>query len=124
MSLNMIVGYCGLLSLAQAGYFAVGSYVYALAALKLGLGFLPALILAIGVAALLSLALSLPAWRFKGDSFVMVSLHKSRHQLPGNVGVVDRIAVSDQGRAHRFHPLTFPIAGIFRLQPQQNIVQQ
>jgi len=74
MSLNMIVGYCGLLSLAQAGYFAVGSYVYALAALKLGLGFLPALTLAIGVAALLSLALSLPAWRFKGDSFVMVSL--------------------------------------------------
>ena len=74
MSLNMIVGYCGLLSLAQAGYFAVGSYVYALTTLKLGFGFLPALTLAVGVAALLSLALSLPAWRFKGDSFVMVSL--------------------------------------------------
>jgi branched-chain amino acid transport system permease protein len=74
MSLNMVVGYCGLLSLAQAGYFAVGSYVYALTTLKLGLGFLPALTLAIGLAAVLSLALSLPAWRFKGDSFVMVSL--------------------------------------------------
>jgi branched-chain amino acid transport system permease protein len=74
LSLNMIVGYCGLLSLAHAGYFAVGAYAYALATLKLGWGLLPALGLGIGVAALLSLALSLSAWRFKGDFFVMVSL--------------------------------------------------
>lgn len=74
MSLNMVVGYCGLLSLAHAGYFAVGGYAYALATLKLGWGLLPSLGLGVGLAAVLSLALSLPAWRFKGDFFVMVSL--------------------------------------------------
>jgi len=74
LSLNMIVGYSGLLTLAHAGYFAVGSYTYALVSLTLGWGFLPALGLGIGVAALLSLALSLPSWRFGGDFFVMISL--------------------------------------------------
>lgn len=74
LSLNMIVGYSGLLTLAHAGYFAVGSYTYALVTLTLGWGFLPALALGIAVAALLSLALSLPSWRFSGDFFVMISL--------------------------------------------------
>jgi branched-chain amino acid transport system permease protein len=73
-SLNMIVGYCGLLTLAHAGYFAIGSYVYALVTLKLGWGFLPAALLGAGLAALLSLAVSLPSWRLKGDFFVMASL--------------------------------------------------
>ncbi len=30
MSLNIVVGLCGRISLAQAGYFAVGGYSYAL----------------------------------------------------------------------------------------------
>ncbi len=74
LSLNLVVGYCGLLTLAHAGYFAVGSYVYALATLKLGWGFFPSIGLGIGIAAALSVAVSLPAWRFKGDFFVMISL--------------------------------------------------
>ncbi len=74
MSLNLITGYCGLLTLAHAGYFAVGSYVYALISLKLGWEFLPAVLLAVAIAIILSLAVSLPAWRFRGDFFVMMSL--------------------------------------------------
>lgn len=74
LSLNLVVGYCGLLTLAHAGYFAIGAYTYALATLKLGFGFIPAVALAVLVAAILSLAVSLPSWRFKGDFFVMVSL--------------------------------------------------
>jgi branched-chain amino acid transport system permease protein len=74
LSLNLVVGYCGLLTLAHAGYFAIGAYTYALTTLKLGLGFIPAGLLAVGVAAVLSLAVSLPSWRFKGDFFVMISL--------------------------------------------------
>lgn len=74
MSLNMIVGYCGYLSLAQAGYFAIGSYAYALATTKLGWGFFPAIALGAVLASLLSLAVSLPTWRLKGDFFVMISL--------------------------------------------------
>lgn len=74
LSLNLIIGYCGLLTLAHAAYFAIGAYTYALATLKLGLGFIPALGLAMGIAMILSLAVSLPAWRFRGDFFVMLTL--------------------------------------------------
>lgn len=74
MSLNLVIGYCGLLTLAHAGYYAIGSYVYALSSLKLGLGFIPSTGLAIAVAVILSVFVSLPAWRFRGDFFVMISL--------------------------------------------------
>ncbi|MEM8556310.1 MAG: branched-chain amino acid ABC transporter permease [Bacteroidota bacterium] len=74
ISLNMVVGYSGLLTLAHAGYFAVGSYVYALATLVLGWAFLPAVTLGVVIAVILSLAVSLPSWRFRGDFFVMISL--------------------------------------------------
>lgn len=74
LSLNMIVGYSGLLTIAHAGYYAVGGYAYALVTLKLGWGFLPAVLLGILVAALLSLSLSIPSWQFGGDFFVMISL--------------------------------------------------
>jgi branched-chain amino acid transport system permease protein len=74
ISLNIVAGYCGLLTLAHASYFAIGAYCYALATMKLGWEFLPALALGSGVAAVLSLCISLPAWRFRGDAFVIVSL--------------------------------------------------
>jgi branched-chain amino acid transport system permease protein len=74
LSLNLVVGYCGLLTLAHAGYFALGSYVYALSTLKLHCNFLSASALAIVIPALLSGLVSLPAWRLKGNFFVLVSL--------------------------------------------------
>lgn len=74
MSLNLVVGYCGKLTLAHAAYFAVGSYTYALVSLRLGWEFLPAAALGVAIGVLLSLAMSLSAWRFKGDVFVLVSL--------------------------------------------------
>lgn len=74
MSLNLVVGYCGLLTLAHAGYFALGSYVYGLSTLKLNFDFFSASALAIAVPTLLSLLVSLPAWRLRGNFFVLVSL--------------------------------------------------
>lgn len=74
MSLNIVVGYCGLLTMAHAGYFAIGSYAYALITLKLGLGIIPALILGVAIASVLSLAVSLPSWRLKGDFYILLTL--------------------------------------------------
>lgn len=74
LSLNLVVGYCGMLTLAHAGYYAVGAYVYALLALNLGWGFVPAALAAAAFAGILSLAVSLPSWRLKGDFFVLVTL--------------------------------------------------
>ena len=73
LSLNLVVGYCGLLTLAHASFFAVGAYSYAILSLY-GWGFLPALAAAVAIAAVLSLIVSLPAWRFRGDNFVLMSL--------------------------------------------------
>lgn len=73
LSLNLIIGYCGLLTLAHAAYFAVGAYSYAILSLH-GWNFLPALAAAVAISAVLSLVVSLPAWRFRGDNFVLMSL--------------------------------------------------
>lgn len=74
LGLNLAFGYCGLLSLAHAGFYAVGAYSYAILSVKQGVGFFPAAIAGAFLAALLSLGLSLASWRLKGDFFVLVSL--------------------------------------------------
>ncbi len=74
LSLNLVVGYCGMLTLAHAGYYAIGAYAYALLALNLGWGFVPATLAGAAIAAILTLAVSLPSWRLKGDFFVLASL--------------------------------------------------
>lgn len=74
MSLNLLMGYGGLLQIAHAAYFGVGAYTTALLMTKFGWSFIPALMAAPVVSAALSLLVSLPAWRFKGDYFVMISL--------------------------------------------------
>lgn len=74
LSLNLVVGYCGLLTIAHAGFFAIGSYTYALLTLKLGLGFIPAALFGIVIAVIFSFSISFPSWRFKGNFFVLISL--------------------------------------------------
>jgi branched-chain amino acid transport system permease protein len=74
LSLNLVVGYCGLLTIAHAGFFAIGSYTYALVTLKLGWGFIPAVLLGIFIGVIFSFAVSFPSWRFKGNFFVLISL--------------------------------------------------
>lgn len=74
MSLNLLIGYGGLLQVAHAAYYGVGAYAAALVWSNLGWGFFTGLGAAALSAGLLSLLVSLPAWRFKGDSFVMISI--------------------------------------------------
>ena len=74
MSLNLLMGYGGLLQIAHAAYYGIGAYAAALLMVKLGWGFFPAIIFSTIVSGILSLLVSLPSWRFKGDYFVMLSL--------------------------------------------------
>ncbi len=74
LSLNLLIGYSGLLQVAHAAYYGVGAYAGSILMLKFGFGFIPAMICAGAVSAILSLLVSLPAWRFRGDYFVMISL--------------------------------------------------
>jgi branched-chain amino acid transport system permease protein len=74
ISLNLVVGYAGLLTLAHAAYFAIGGYTYALLTMLFRCDFPLAAASAAGLSAFLSLAISLPSWRFRGDLFTLLSL--------------------------------------------------
>jgi branched-chain amino acid transport system permease protein len=74
LSLNLLVGYTGLLSLCHAAFYGTGAYIGTLLMVNVGLGFWPALGGAIVGAALLSLLISVPSLRLKGDYFVLASL--------------------------------------------------
>lgn len=73
ISLDLVVGHTGLLSLAQAAFYGLGAYVSALIALRLGMPFPVSLLAAMGAAALSSLAISLPASRLHDDYFVIAA---------------------------------------------------
>jgi branched-chain amino acid transport system permease protein len=67
MSLNLIVGYTGLLSLGHVAFFSVGAYTSSLLALNYGLSPWIGLIVGACFAALLGVVVSFPALRVKGD---------------------------------------------------------
>jgi branched-chain amino acid transport system permease protein len=74
VTLNFILGYAGIFSMAHALFFGVGAYGATFAAMKLGLGFVSATAVGMLLAALISLALALPALRVRGEYFVAASL--------------------------------------------------
>jgi branched-chain amino acid transport system permease protein len=74
VSLNLIIGYAGQVSLGHAAFYGIGAYVSALLALHLGVPF-PACLGAAGLAAgALGLGLGLPTLRLKEDYLAIVTL--------------------------------------------------
>ena len=72
-SLNLLIGYAGIFSLAHAAIYGIGAYASALAALKLGLGFWGGLIVAAGVGAFASALIAIPSLRVAGDYYIVAS---------------------------------------------------
>jgi branched-chain amino acid transport system permease protein len=66
LGLNLLVGYCGQLSVGHAGFIAVGAYTTAILAGKLGVPFLLALLCSGIMAGLVGLVFGLPSVRVKG----------------------------------------------------------
>jgi len=73
-SLNLAAGYAGLLSLCHAAFYGIGAYATTLLMMKVGLGFLPALAIAMPITAALSLIIGIPSLRLHGDYFVLATL--------------------------------------------------
>lgn len=73
VSLNLISGYAGLLSVAHAALFGVGAYVAALLALHFHVNFLVGLICAAAGAGLVSLLVAAPSLRIHDDYFVLAA---------------------------------------------------
>lgn len=91
LGLNLVVGFAGLLDLGYIAFFAGGAYVYAIFASGQAAKFIPwfaqhaptglggwwfwaAIPIALGVAALLGIALGLPVLRMRGDYLAIVTL--------------------------------------------------
>lgn len=74
MSLNLLLGYTGMLSLCHAAFAAAGAYTSAMLATQLGWSFPAAAALSMVVAALLAALVGLPTLRFRGDFFVLATI--------------------------------------------------
>jgi len=74
LSLNLKVGFTGLLSLAQAIFYGIGAYVTSLGMVKLGIPFLAAMLLAILVNILFSLVIAFVASRLRELYFALATL--------------------------------------------------
>lgn len=74
VTLNFIMGYAGIFSLAHAIFFGIGSYTAAYVAMHVTGSLFVVLPAAMLVAALVGLALALPALRVRGEYFVAASL--------------------------------------------------
>ncbi len=74
VTLNFIMGYAGIYSLAHAVFFGIGAYASSYTALHINASIFVTIPIAMGVGAGLSLVLALPALRVRGEYFVAASL--------------------------------------------------
>ena len=73
VSLNLLVGYTGILSIAHAAFYGIGAYVAALMALKFHTPFLLNLFLAIAAAGIFGALVGIPSLRLRDDYFVIAT---------------------------------------------------
>jgi branched-chain amino acid transport system permease protein len=73
VSLNLLVGYAGIFSLAHAAVYGIGAYASALVALKLGMGFWGGLVVAAVAGACAAALVGIPSLRVAGDYYIVAS---------------------------------------------------
>lgn len=73
ISLNLVAGYTGLLSLSHAGFYGIGAYTAALLSLNFGVSFLLTIPAAILVASFFGLLIGWPSLRIRDDLFVITT---------------------------------------------------
>ncbi len=73
-SLNLIMGYCGQISMCHAGFFGLGAYVSGVLSAKYGLSALVGIPCAMILTALAALLVALPSLRLRGHYLAMATL--------------------------------------------------
>lgn len=74
LSLNILIGYAGQVSLGHAAFFGIGAYTSAILTVKFGMNYWLALPLSILVSGFIGLLLGLPALRVKEDFLVLATI--------------------------------------------------
>lgn len=73
-SLNLLIGYSGLLSLCSAAFYGIGAYIFTLLLTKASFSFLFAILFSIIGTGILGFLIGIPSLKFRGDYFVFVTL--------------------------------------------------
>lgn len=73
-SLNLLMGYTGLVSIAHAAFFGIGGYTSGLLAVHLGFPFWAALGIATVFTAVVALGVGLPSFRTRGIYYIIVTV--------------------------------------------------
>lgn len=73
LSLNMVVGMSGLLSLAQAAFYGIGAYATAIGMSSLGMGFFSSVFLGLLINGVIAFVVGRILSRFQGDYYTIVS---------------------------------------------------
>ncbi len=73
VSLDLIAGHTGLLSVAHGAFFGVGAYSSALLSVHFQVQFLAGTVVGMVIAAALSTTLSAPSFRLRGDYFLLLT---------------------------------------------------
>ena len=71
VSLNLVVGYTGLLSVTHAAFYGIGAYTTAIFLTKSGVGFFSSLVLGIAIVIVVSFLVGLVLSKFKGDYYAL-----------------------------------------------------
>ncbi len=74
MSLNLLVGYTGLLSVTHMAWNATGAYAVAILLTRFGWNFFPALLVGVGVAMTLAFFMSLVFAKFRDDYYALATV--------------------------------------------------
>lgn len=73
LSLNLVVGMSGLVSLAQAAFYGIGAYATAIGMTSLGLGFFTTILFGMVINAAIAFVVGKILARFQGDIYAIVS---------------------------------------------------
>ena len=74
LGLNVLVGLTGLVSLGQAGLYAIGAYTAAILATRIGVGFVPCLLLGMLFSGAFGVLLAYPTVRVRGVYLAVVTI--------------------------------------------------
>jgi branched-chain amino acid transport system permease protein len=73
LSLNLLIGYTGILSISHAAFMGIGAYISAILGLSTGMNFFFSFIIAAVTATVLSALIAVPTLKIKGDYYIIAS---------------------------------------------------
>lgn len=73
ISLNLLVGFTGLISMAQSAFYGIGAYAVALLVTKSGFGFFPSMLGGMIISAVAAVIVGTILSKFRGDYYIIAS---------------------------------------------------